>query len=573
MERNYQKKKSTTTRYATSAKRTSKTRRKKKKDMGDYIRVIVGVVLCVVAIICIAYLIKQLASGTKVTEVETTEAVVEEVQLEKEVSVDGIAITGMLKSEAKSKILGEYPWNMSVAYDETVYQVPNLIEANIDALLEDIYSTHLDDTEYVLSVENLESVVEEEVAILATVWNQAPKNAAISAFDSSSNTFSFAGAEVGKVIDEAQLVEDIMSAMENKNFQEQFTVSVVETQPEISLETAKSLYKTISTYTTTTTTNSNRNTNVRLAAEAVNGTIIQPGEEFSFNGVVGQRTEARGFMGAAAYNNGEVVQEIGGGVCQVSSTMYNAVLQAGLPTTVRRSHTYEPSYVRPGTDATVSWEEPDYCFSNTSDTAIGILASYSDQKCTVSIYAIPILEEGITYELETEKLKDMPPPDPTYEEDQTIELDVEVIKSAGTVGSQWEARLVIKKDGVVISSEVDHTVTYKGHAPVILRNTSGVVITTEGEEESTMEEESTIAHEGAGDGFDPPEETSSSSVVTPGTTAAATAAPSQGVVERPGATETTGAVVGDGPGGSEDSSNTSTTDTTIQTIAPKPSDW
>lgn len=66
--------------------------------------------------------------------------------------------------------------------------------------------------------------------------------------------------------------------------------------------------------------------------------------------VLGERTEAKGYQAAAAYNNGEVVQEIGGGVCQVSSTMYNAVVKAGLKTTMRRSHTFEPSYVTPGTD-------------------------------------------------------------------------------------------------------------------------------------------------------------------------------------------------------------------------------
>lgn len=84
---------------------------------------------------------------------------------------------------------------------------------------------------------------------------------------------------------------------------------------------------------------------------------------------VGQRTEAKGYQGAAAYNNGEVVQEIGGGVCQTSSTLYNAVVKAGLKTTTRRSHTFEPSYVTPGTDATVSWGGPDYAFVNNSSTA------------------------------------------------------------------------------------------------------------------------------------------------------------------------------------------------------------
>ena len=111
----------------------------------------------------------------------------------------------------------------------------------------------------------------------------------------------------------------------------------------------------------------------------------------------------RAIRAAAAYNNGEVVQEIGGGVCQVSSTMYNAVVKAGLKTTMRRSHTFEPSYVTPGTDATVSWGGPDYKFVNNSSAAIGIRASYYNQTCTVSIYGIPVLEDGVTHSLKSTK--------------------------------------------------------------------------------------------------------------------------------------------------------------------------
>ena len=229
-----------------------------------------------------------------------------------------------------------------------------------------------------------------------------------------------------------------------------------------------------------------------------------PGRSF-FNETVGQRTEAKGYKGAAAYNNGEVVEEIGGGVCQTSSTLYNAVLKAGLKTTKRQSHTYEPSYVTPGTDATVSWNGPDYRFVNNSSAAIGIRARYSDQTITVSIYGVPVLEEGVTYSLKSKKLKDLDPPAPAYEEDPTLEPGVEKQKSGGSRGSYWETRLVVKKGEEIISQDVDHVVTYKGHAPVVLRNTSGSVAPTESvPDESAINpsEAPSIAPEGAGDGFD-----------------------------------------------------------------------
>ena len=147
----------------------------------------------------------------------------------------------------------------------------------------------------------------------------------------------------------------------------------------------------------------------------MNGTIVQPGEEFSFNKVVGQRTAEKGYQAAAAYSSGEVVQEIGGGVCQISSTMYRVVFKAGMEITYRRSHTFEPNYVTPGQDAAISWEQPDFKFyTNRSKGPICIRASYADQKATVSIYGIPVLEDGITWDLYSEKTGEVDPPEPTY---------------------------------------------------------------------------------------------------------------------------------------------------------------
>ena len=237
---------------------------------------------------------------------------------------------------------------------------------------------------------------------------------------------------------------------------------------------------------------------------------MHPGEEFSFNAVVGQRTEAKGYQGAAAYNNGEVVQEIGGGVCQVSTTLYNAVYRSGLgeeSITFRRSHTFEPNYITPGQDATVSWEQPDFRFKNTSSTSIGIKASYADQKMTVSIYGIPILEEGTKLDLVSEKVEELDPPAPTYEEDQTLEPGVEIQKSAGSKGSRWITYKVLYKDGKEVSREQDHKTTYKGHAPVIRRNTTGVVLPPE---ETTLSTETTPPIiDGMPDGYIPGDEATS----------------------------------------------------------------
>lgn len=459
--------------------------RRRRRDPNYGVIAIVGVILMIV-IVSVVYGMQSSGRHKPIQQETETETVTEvpETELEKEVSVDGISITGMSREEARQTLIDHYPWAMKAQYQDDTYEITNLMTVKIDGLLDEIYSSEPKNI-YTLDASGLDTAVDQEIESMKARWNKAAKNGSISSYDASSDSFTFAGEQTGIAINEEQLKSDIQSALSAKQFDKVITVSASEVQPEYSTAAAKQKYKTIGTYTTNTTSNSKRNTNVRLAAEALNGTIVGPGQEVSFNDTVGQRTEAKGYQGAAAYNNGEVVQEIGGGVCQVSTTLYNAALKAGMKISMRRSHTFEPSYVTPGMDATVSWGGPDFRFINTSSSAIGIKASYSNQTVTVSIYGVPVLEDGVTYSLESTKTETFDLPEPQYEEDQTLQPGQEVVKSKGTQGSRWQVKLVVKKDGQVVSSEVDHTATYKGHNPVIRRNTSGVVIG--GETESAVE--------------------------------------------------------------------------------------
>ena len=482
-----------TARRQTSSGRVSASRstssyrspRRRRRDPNYGVIAIVGVILMIV-IVSVVYGMQSSGRHKPIQQETETETVTEvpETELEKEVSVDGISITGMSREEARQTLIDHYPWAMKAQYQDDTYEITNLMTVKIDGLLDEIYSSEPKNI-YTLDASGLDTAVDQEIESMKARWNKAAKNGSISSYDASSDSFTFAGEQTGIAINEEQLKSDIQSALSAKQFDKVITVSASEVQPEYSTAAAKQKYKTIGTYTTNTTSNSKRNTNIRLAAAALNGTIVGPGQEVSFNDTVGQRTEAKGYQGAAAYNNGEVVQEIGGGVCQVSTTLYNAALKAGMKISMRRSHTFEPSYVTPGMDATVSWGGPDFRFINTSSSAIGIKASYSNQTVTVSIYGVPVLEDGVTYSLEATKTETFDLPEPQYEEDQTLQPGQEVVKSKGTQGSRWQVKLVVKKDGQVISSEVDHTATYKGHNPVIRRNTSGVVIG--GETESAVE--------------------------------------------------------------------------------------
>ncbi len=148
----------------------------------------------------------------------------------------------------------------------------------------------------------------------------------------------------------------------------------------------------------------NRISNIEKVAEKLNGHIMMPGEVFSYNEYVGQRTAEAGFLEAGAYDNGEVVQEIGGGICQVSSTLYCAIMFAQLETVERTNHYFKVDYLDYGLDATVSWPSPDFKFKNSRDYPVKIVAYCNDEdkSLTIEIWGTDV--DGSYVEMRTTKL-------------------------------------------------------------------------------------------------------------------------------------------------------------------------
>jgi len=133
--------------------------------------------------------------------------------------------------------------------------------------------------------------------------------------------------------------------------------------------------------------NQERSHNIALAAEAINNHVVFPGETFSFNKVVGKRTASKGYQPAPIIVRGELSEGIGGGICQVSSTLFNAADRSGLKILERYSHSKQVPYVPPGRDATVSWYGPDFTFTNRYNQPILIRAKSYYGKMVVMIYS------------------------------------------------------------------------------------------------------------------------------------------------------------------------------------------
>lgn len=138
--------------------------------------------------------------------------------------------------------------------------------------------------------------------------------------------------------------------------------------------------------------NHNRAHNIQLASTSINHYVLLPGETFSFNKIVGKRTMERGYKRAPVIVRGELSEGIGGGICQVSSTLFNAVDRAGLTILKRYSHSKQVGYVPPGRDATVSWYGPDFVFRNDYDHPIMIKSFAGNGVTAISIYSSKMLE-------------------------------------------------------------------------------------------------------------------------------------------------------------------------------------
>ena len=186
----------------------------------------------------------------------------------------------------------------------------------------------------------------------------------------------------------------------------------------------------IGTCTTTCAGPWGRRQNIKLASAAINGRIYNPGEEFWYNATVGQRTEARGFQPAAAYSGGKTVTSIGGGICQVSSTLYYATLMADLKIVLRYAHMFDPGYMPvTGCDATVSWGGPDFAFRNSTDYPIKITTSYNDETNQLTITLLGTKTDDHYVEMTNQFL--------SYSERKTVYQESESIAPGTTEVEQY----------------------------------------------------------------------------------------------------------------------------------------
>ena len=243
---------------------------------------------------------------------------------------------------------------------------------------------------------------------------------------------------------------------------ETVTLKLVTLRPDITLDTLnEQLFNyTLGSYSTTySTSNRSRSSNVELAAARINGVVLAPEEIFSYNDTVGRRTAENGFKEAQIYENGETVQGLGGGVCQVSSTLYSAVLYADLKTVQRQCHSMTVGYIPKGQDATVSYGTIDYKFQNNTAYPIKIAASAKGGKLEIAIYGTkPEIQKTVKI---TNTVIETETPTVTETADSSLMTGNKRVISKGKTGYTVETVRTVYENGIEVKSEKMGKSVYK----------------------------------------------------------------------------------------------------------------
>ncbi|MCC8163436.1 MAG: VanW family protein [Lachnospiraceae bacterium] len=326
--------------------------------------------------------------------------------------------------------------------------------------------------QYTLSRTADEDMVRTYVEENCTQFDQEAQNASLTRENGS---FTFVAGTEGLELDVDAAVSGIIDYLENSwtSGENVLELSVVVTEPEGSADDLAYVQDLLGTYTTSfSTSSSDRCKNLESGAAHIDGTVLYPGEEFSTYETVAPFTEENGYAMAGSYLNGEVVDSMGGGICQVSSTLYNAVLRAELEVTERSPHSMTVHYVDLSEDAAIAGTYKDFIFVNDTDYPIYIEAyTTSDKKITFNIYGKETRDSNRTIEFESVTVSTTEPTT-VLVDDASQGLGYKSV-SSGSTGYVAELYKIVYVDGVETERIRVNKSTYQATNRTVTYGTAG----------------------------------------------------------------------------------------------------
>lgn len=410
------------------------------------------------------------------------------------ITINGVKVGGMTREEAKAAVgvqqdaaLGNLI--LTVAYDDASWQRTGTdlgVGSNIDEILDEAgqlartgsfsqrrreaAQIRREGADYTTCIKADESALQAFLAEIQANVDIQPQNAVVEFTPEAEQRFTINPERPGRVTDLAASAEAVQAALKGgASNKAELVVQLIE--PTYTKEFLETCTQTRGYFETEVKGTDNRVSNVALALKQFNGMVVWPGEEVSFNDTTGERSEENGYKKAAVIAQDKGLEDdLGGGVCQSSTTLYNAMLKAGLQITERHRHSFPSSYVRTGFDAMVNYPSADFKFVNNSDGPIFIATSVYNGVAAVTVYGRS-LGEGVTIDRESREVyrSEMPEYERRVDaQGQYVQyVDEEYTKVYSRQGIQVETYRIWKKDGQVTQEEKLYTDDYPAITGVI----------------------------------------------------------------------------------------------------------
>ncbi|MGH4124975.1 MAG: VanW family protein [Clostridium sp.] len=397
------------------------------------------------------------------------------------IKIENEDLTGKTKKEAQKIMMDKYSnqvvkKKINIITEEKKYTLDySMLDAkyNINEAIEEAYSYGRDlnmfqkykaiknpvEKQIKLTFQYNDKIVDKMLTEIAKNINKKAVNATITMV--SSGQFNVTNDASGRQLQEDTLKKDIKSKINGVLSADVISIvaPVSKVKPKISEAALKGINKRISTYTTNyASSEEGRATNIALSTKSINGTLLMPGEVFSFNGTVGERTAARGYQSAGVIIGDKIEQGLGGGICQVSSTLYNAILGTELVSVERIHHTISSGYIPKGQDATVDYGNLDYKFKNTYKYPIYIEGIVSNRNIYFNVYSNSSLTNR-TYEIISEMLEVTQPKTEIIKDATKYEGESEIVKT-GYNGFKVRVSRKTYENGKLIDTKVINNDTF-----------------------------------------------------------------------------------------------------------------
>lgn len=405
-------------------------------------------------------------------------------------TIGGISVAGMTEEEAKKavekQIADQIPQaTVTVTYEKETMTITSEeagVQADVSGAFEDAKSALVKQTsqskdaasdesskktasstqkvDYPVELSFDEKAIQEKIDAFADKVDCDPENATIKAFNSSTGTFTYTEGKNGLKVDRDKLLEQVLTALK-ENKETKIEAPVEEIAFEKSESDVAGHIQKLGTFSTYSTNTAAGNHNMSLALASINGSVVQPGDTFSFNTATGDTTNGSlGYQQAGAIVGGKSTLQYGGGICQASTTLYGAVARSGLEIVTRYNHTWPSTYVDIGQDATVDYPALDFVFRNNTEYPIYISAGMSGTQLTVTLYGYkPDTWDKISvYSQQTGTIAQ---PATEYVEDSSLAAGTFELYRQGNAGRTATASRVYYKDGQVVKTESLPSSTYR----------------------------------------------------------------------------------------------------------------